>query len=104
MSTAETTRLAHVVATYDPNKHTGKILYVNPSNIRSNEDPVTGLGAGEVALVLRDADGEEIAKVHPQVRYDACAGHGGGDNPGLIQQDIETSPRLASITPKTLAT
>lgn len=96
MNTIEQTRLAHVVATIDTTAQSGRILYVNPSNVRSSKDPLQGLARSEVALVLRDASGIEIGRVYPEIRYDACAGRE-PELPGLIQQDVEVPTNLARI-------
>jgi hypothetical protein len=96
VNTTEQTRLAHVVATVDTTVPSGKILYVNPSSIRSSKDPLQGLGRGDVALVLRDASGGEIARIYPEIRYDACAVQD-LERPGLIQQDVEVPAGLAGI-------
>ncbi len=93
MSDRETTRLAHVVATVDPTDGSGTILYVNPSSVRSGG---TEAAATDIALVLRDAAGAEIARVHPEIRFDACAEHE-AHVPGLIQQDVELTDDVAAI-------
>ena len=96
MNDTETTRLAHVVATIDKTEGSGSILYVNPSNVRSGGAEASGAATGDTALVLRDAGGAEICRVHPEVRYDACAEH----EPhvlGLIQQDLELPEGVAEI-------
>jgi hypothetical protein len=96
MSDRETAQLAHVVATIDTTEGSGSILYVNPSNVPSGSREASGMGGGEVALVLRDANGVEIGRVHPEIRYDACDAH---DPPhlGLIQQDVELPDGVAEI-------
>lgn len=98
MTTEEVTRLAHVVATIDTEDADGKILYVNPSNINSsNADQAARLAAGgNVELVLRDADGGELGRVYPEVRYDACSGQD-DVRPGLIQHDIDVPENLAIV-------
>lgn len=98
MTTVEVTRLAHLVAIIDTEDEDGKILYVNPSNINSsNADQAAGLAAGgNVELVLRDADGAELDRIFPEVRYDACSGHE-EVCPGLIQHDINVPDNLAIV-------
>jgi hypothetical protein len=96
MSDRETTHLAHVVATIDTTAGSGSILYVNPSNVPSGPPAASGMGGVETALVLRDASGAEIGRVHPEIRYDACAAD---ETPhlGLIQQDVELPEGVAEI-------
>lgn len=96
MTDSVMTRLAHVVATIDTTEGSGSILYVNPSNVRSGGAEAAGMGADDTSLVLRDAGGTEIGRVHPVIRYDACAEH----EPhvlGLIQQDVELPEDVAEI-------
>lgn len=96
MTNQTQTRLVHVVAIVDESAGTGKILYVTPSNLRSNATPTAGLGRGAIELVLRNGSGEDLARIVPDVRYDECGGKG-EDRQGLIQQDIEVHSALASV-------
>ena len=89
-------RMVHVVATVDLTEGGGDILYVNPSNVRSNAAPTAGMGAGDVVLVLRDAGGAELGRIYPEIRYDACADHE-DHRQGLIQHDVELPGNLAAI-------
>lgn len=93
----ETTRLAHVVATVDATEGSGSILYVNPSNVRSGPAGDAVADRDDTALVLRDADGGEVGRVYPEVRYDPCFEHDDEHHMGLIQQDVELPDGVAEI-------
>lgn len=95
--TEEKTRFVHVVAIIGGEEE-GKILYINPSNIRSgNAELAAGKAPdSDVALVLRDAAGAELGRVYPEVRYEACTQHK-EERAGLIQHDLEVPAALAAV-------
>lgn len=84
MSTATTVRgnFIHVVASVELKAKTGKIHNVNPSTVG-----ITGTGDSHgVALVLRDAQSNELYRVQPDVRLPSCPS--AGTRSALIQQDL----------------
>jgi hypothetical protein len=89
-------KLIHIIARVDQDQESGEILYVNPSRVRSNNAAENGAELPTFALVLRDAEGTELGRVHPQVRYDMCA-NGSESSGGLIQQDVTVPDGLAIV-------
>ena len=92
---SEKTKFAHVVATFDRTNESADILYVNPSNVSSEPAPTEGRTRGDVSLLLRDKQGEPVAQIHPEVRYDSCSGESAAV--GLIQQDVQLVEGATSL-------
>jgi hypothetical protein len=88
----------HLIASVDLDQATGKIRYVLPSRMKTGSaaSSVEGLGVDNVILVLKNAEGEEIGRISPELRFESCD-DGDVHRRAMIQQDIEVSSTLSSI-------
>lgn len=98
MAQGEGESFAHVIASVDLAAGQGRIKYVLPSRAPTSSTPQTGT-EGEtfgVSLVLKDAEGAEIGRIHPELRFETC--HDENEHRrALIQQDIAVTGALSEI-------
>ncbi|HTO66588.1 MAG TPA: tyrosinase family protein [Bradyrhizobium sp.] len=99
MADNESDAFAHVIANIDTESGEGRIRYVLPTRMRTGSGEGSAADARDegVSLVLKDADGNEIGRVHPELRFEVR--HDDEEKPhrAIIQQDIAVSGALSKI-------
>jgi hypothetical protein len=88
-----------IVGYVDVQTGDGKILYVNPTEVKLA--PADDVPNSDFALVVRDAAGAELQRVHPILRMPASdpSGMGGGPRSrALLQEALPRMPGMASVS------
>lgn len=98
MAESKNDTFAHVIANIDTTAGEGRIRYVLPAKMRTSSAEQAGIDSADegVRLVLKDASGKEIARVRPELRFEACHDD---EKPhrAIIQQDIAVTGALSEI-------
>ena len=98
MSDHQADGFVHVIASIDTDTGEGKIRYVLPSRQRTSSAGQPGSDVEDhlVRLVVRDAAGQAIETIRPELRFEACLDN---EKPhrAIIQQDIPAADAMSEI-------